>query len=98
LYNVRKKEIAKSTKPKLSLKIKTHLKRRAILVYLFVVQIARGGNLMEKEILKEIKSEYVVSEKYIKLLIKICKDNKIHNIKGRIKKYLVCQKGVSNQK
>ena len=53
---------------------------------------------MNEGILKEIKSEYVVSEKYIKLLIKICKDNKIHNIKGRIKKYLVCQKGVSNSK
>lgn len=53
---------------------------------------------MEKEILEEIKSEYVVREKYIKLLIKICKDNKIYNIKERIKKYLVCQKGVSNSK
>lgn len=47
---------------------------------------------MEKEILEEIKRKYEVGEKYIKLLIKICKDNKIYNLKERIEKYLVCQK------
>jgi len=53
---------------------------------------------MEKEILKEMEKKYAVRKKYIKLLIKICKDNKIYNTEERIKKYLVCQKGVSNPK
>lgn len=50
---------------------------------------------MEKELLKEIQQKYKVKAKYIKLLIKICKDNKISNIEETIKKYIVCQKSVS---
>lgn len=42
---------------------------------------------MEKEILKELLQKYNVREKYINLLIKICKDNKICDIKERLEKY-----------
>lgn len=52
--------------------------------------------IMEKELLKKLY-KYGSSERYIKLLIKICKDNKISNIEETIKKYIVCQKGVSKR-
>lgn len=52
---------------------------------------------MEKEILKELQQKYSVKVKYIKLLYKICKDNKIYDIKEKIEKYLVCQNGVSKR-
>ena len=59
----------------------------------------KNVNVMEEKMEKEIlKEKYNVGEKYIKLLTKICKDNKISNIEETIKKYIVCQKGVSNQK
>lgn len=51
----------------------------------------------EKEIVKEICKKYCKSEKFIVLLIKICKDNKIKNVYGNIEKELESvSKSVSN--
>ena len=49
-----------------------------------------------KEIVKELSLKYYKNEEFIVLLVKICIDNEIKNIKSTIEKYLqVCQIGVS---
>lgn len=49
---------------------------------------------MEENIINEICSAYNKSEKLVKLLIKICEDNKVENTKELINE--VCQKMCQN--
>ena len=44
---------------------------------------------MEEKILKELMKECNTKEKILKLLIKICKDNNVKDIKSEVKKYLI---------
>lgn len=43
--------------------------------------------MMEKLIIIELCEKYEKSEKLIKLLIKICKDNNVFNAKDKIEKF-----------
>lgn len=53
---------------------------------------------MEKDVVSEISIKYCKSNKFILLLVKICKNNNVKNIRLQIERYLSVSKSVSNKK
>ncbi len=47
---------------------------------------------MEEKVLKELMKESNTNEQMLRLLIRICKDNNIKDIKSEVKKYLRANK------